>query len=53
MRFQQHDGVVVEMVEVFPRTGLRQAVYEREEGGEEGRRLGYGVPHPIPPLLFI
>ena len=30
MSFQQHDGVVVEMVEVFPWTGLRQAVYERD-----------------------
>ena len=34
---QQHDGVVVKMVEVFPRKGLRQAVYERErEKGGEG-----------------
>ena len=34
VRSQQHDGVVVEMVEVFPWTGLRQAVYERERREE-------------------
>ena len=36
MRSQQHDGVVVEMVEVFLWIGLRQAMYEREreEAGE-------------------
>ena len=36
VRSQQHDGAVVEMVEVFPRTGLRQAVYERERREERG-----------------
>ena len=34
VRFQKHDGVVVEMVEVFPWTGPRQAVYERERREE-------------------
>ena len=28
---QQHDGVVVLMVEVFPRAGLRQAKQEEEK----------------------
>ena len=30
-RFQQHDGVVVDMVESFSQTGLRQAMHVREE----------------------
>ena len=31
---QQHDGVVVMMVEVFPRAGLHQATREREREEE-------------------
>ena len=55
-RIQQHDGVVVEMVEVFPRAGRRQATQERERGGAVGV-CGYGlrdtslVPHTCTPFI--
>ena len=52
---QQHDGMVVMMLEVFPRAGLRQATCEGERGrtgGGAARAWGVLlVPHPPP--LFI
>ena len=54
VRSQQYDGMGVEMVEVFSRTGLRQAVYERERREERGgaARVWGATPQPSPPLYI-
>ena len=44
--------VVALMVEKFMQ-GFAKRLQERGGRGEGGRRLGYGVPRPSPPLLFI
>ena len=51
VRFLQHDGVVVEMVEKFLQGFAKRL---RERGGRRGVvRLGLGEVRPSPPLLFI
>ena len=51
-RFQQHDGVAVDMVESFPRAGLRQAVRGREEemrqqASDAAKTKHLGAPLPL------
>ena len=47
-RFQQHNGVVMDMVKSFPRAGLRQAMHVREE--EVWKDLGI-LGEPLPSLI--
>ena len=54
MRSQQHDGVVVEMVEVSRGQGFaKPCTREKEEGGEAWRLGFHGGVRPSRPFLLI